>query len=197
MRHRKTIFELSFILVLATAVACGGAPADPAEQVAEIRSGYTAELNSWVVDQRPAEQAPSTAAEDEAPAEGAPPEEETAGDGEAAAPEDEDAAEADPPVRQDVILDILVSHESRESLPGITVDVTQVDAEETPKNVWRVYLDTGDILPGPGTQLTHRLEDVDVESGDAFHVEVRHPVPAAERGEYREFQEYGAAEGQG
>lgn len=194
MRHRKTVFEVSFILVLATAVACGGAPDDPAEQVAEIRSGYSAELNSWVVDQRPAPQA-MPAPETEAPEEDAPPVEGT-GDG-GAAPEAESAAEAEVPVRQDVILDILVSHESRDSLPGITVDVTQVDAEENAKNVWRVYLDTGDILPGPGTQLTHRLEGVDVAPGDGFHVEVRHPVPAAERGEYREFQEYGATEGQG
>lgn len=189
MFHRKTVLELSFILVLASALACGGAPDDPAEQVAEIRSGYAAELNGWVVDQRPVEPE-LPAPEAEAPGEEAP-----VGD-DGAPPEDEEAvAEPAAPVRQDVILDVLMSRESRESLPGVTVDVTQVDAEQNPKQTWQVYVDTADVLPGPGTQITHRLEDVDVAPGDGFHVEVRHPVPPDERSQYREFQIHGAAEG--
>lgn len=193
MFHRKTVFDLSFILVLAGALACGG-PSDPAEEVAEIRSGYAAELNGWVVDQRPVEP------ELPAPETGAPGEDAPAGDDgaapEDAASEDEEAvAEPAAPVRQDVILDILISRDTRSSLPGVTVDVIQVDADENPKNTWRVYVDTQDVLPGPGTQITHRVEDVDVAPGDGFHVEVRDPVPPDERGEYREFQIHGAAEG--
>lgn len=195
MFHRKTVFDLSFILVLAGALACGGAT-DPAEEVAEIRSGYAAELNGWVVDQRPVEPelpAPEAGAGEEAPAgdDGAAPE-----DAAPAAPEDEEAV-AGPaaPVRQDVILDILISRDTRSSLPGVTVDVIQVDSDENPKNTWRVYVDAQDVTPGPGTQITHRVEDADVAPGDGFHVEVRHPVPPDERGEYREFQIHGAAEG--
>lgn len=194
MFHRKTVFELSFILVLTSALACGGAPGDPAEQVAEIRSGYTAELNGWVVDQKPVEMA-TPAPETGAPGEGAAGGGQPAGEAGEAGEAPEGEAEPAAPVRQDVILDVLVSRESRESLPGVTVDVIQVDAEQNPKQTWQVYVDTADVLPGPGTQITHRLEDVDVAPGDGFHVEVRHPVPPDERGQYREFQIHGAAEG--
>jgi hypothetical protein len=104
-----------------------------------------------------------------------------------------ETAEAEAPVevplRQDVILDILVSREGHEALPGITVDVTQADSRDNEKASWKVYLDTSDLSRGPGVQMVHRLEDVDFEEGDGFFVEVRHPIPAAERGEYRELRE--------
>lgn len=178
---RKSILALT-ALCLAVPVlglACASEPEDPAEQVSEIRSRYSAQLNGFVVHQVP-----------ETPAE--PPVEVP---GESAEPVADDRAEGvevlEPvPVAQAVTLDILVSREGRESLPGLTLDVTHVDAREEEKASWKVYLDVADVHRGPGTQIAYRLEDVEYEEGDGFHVEVRHPVPAAERGEYREFQEY-------
>lgn len=182
MLPRKSIFALSTICVAALlAVGCASEPEDPAEQVSEIRSGYSAELNSFVVHQvpQPEMEPPAEEGDEAAEAEG--------GDG------GEEAAAAEPaeiPVRQDVLLDVLVAQEGRESLPGLTVDVIQADAQGNEKATWKVYLDVSDVHRGPGTQISHRLEDVDFEDGDGFHVEVRHPVPPGERGEYREFQEH-------
>lgn len=180
MSPRKSILALSVVSLLAFA-ACGE-PEDPAERVAEARTGYTAKLNSYAVDQVPLEPPP-------APTIGAPDGADpgTAGDplGETAEAE----APVEVPLRQDVILDILVSREGHEALPGITVDVTQADARDNEKASWKVYLDTSDLHRGPGVQIVHRLEDIDFEEGDGFFAEVRHPIPAAERGEYREFQE--------
>lgn len=183
MSPRNSILSLSALTLLA---ACGGGPDDPAERVAEARTGYSARLNSYAVDQVPLEGG-------ELPTGPAP--EGGEGIGDQAAPEGavgEDAATermVEVPLRQDVILDILVSRQGHEELPGVTVDVTQADPEGNDKAAWKVYLDTSDLSRGPGTQMVHRLEDVDYEEGDGFFVEVRHPVPAAERGEYREFQE--------
>jgi hypothetical protein len=180
---RNSILSLSALTLLA---ACGGAPDDPAERVAEARAGYSARLNSYAVDQVPLEGGELLT--DPAPEGGE-------GIGDQAAPEgavsEAVATETmvEVPLRQDVILDILVSRRGHDALPGITVDVSQVDAQENEKASWKVYLDTSDLSRGPGVQMVHRLEDVDFEEGDRFFVEVRHPIPAAERGEYREFQE--------
>lgn len=183
MPRPKSVLALTALCAFAAAsLACGGAPKDPAERVAQLRSGYSAELNGFVVDQTPLV-VEELAAPDAA-----------AGVAEAAA-----APEAGPeagltlaepvPVRQDAILDILVSRRSHEALPGLTVDVEQIDGQGNAKRTWRVYLDTSDVLRGPGVQVSHLIEDVDYEQGDGFFVEVRHPIPAGERADYREFQE--------
>ncbi len=182
MYRRINSLVLTAAALLLVAVACGPPPS-PEEQVSELRSRYTAKLNGFVINQEPA------AGEEMAGemAEGA--DDETAADEQMAEGGEAEGGEA-AAVRKDALLDILMSTESRETLPGITVDVTQVDADGNEKGSWRVYLDTTNVQRGPGTQITHRLEDVDYVEGDGFHVEVRHPVPAEEHGEYREFQEY-------
>lgn len=177
---RKSILALTTLcLAAAVGLACSSEPEDPAERVSEIRSKYSAELNGFVVHQEP-----------EVPAE--PPVE---APGEAAEPVADDLAEGvevlpEVPVSQAVTLDILVSLDGREVLPGLTLDVTQADVQENEKASWKVYLDVSDVVRGPGTQISYRLEDVEFEEGDGFYVEVRHPVPPGERGEYREFQEH-------
>jgi len=90
------------------------------------------------------------------------------------------------PPRQSVLLDIVVHHDSAEKLPGITLDLTQSGADRKEKRRWKVWVDTSSLEPGPGTQVSHPLRDADVQPGDRFRVEVRHPVPAEERGEYKE-----------
>ena len=182
---RTSILALTALCLAAVlGLACASEPEDPAEQVSEIRSRYSAQLNGFVVHQVP-----------EQPAE--PPAEVPGEEGEPVADDPAEGAEAEGvevlepvPVSQAVTLDILVALEGRESLPGLTLDVTQVDVQEQEKASWKVYLDVADVHRGPGTQIAYRLEDVEYAEGDGFHVEVRHPVPAAERGEYREFQEY-------
>jgi hypothetical protein len=95
---------------------------------------------------------------------------------------------AGPQVRTDVILDILVSTTSDEYLPGITLDVEHVDAERREKDRRTLWVDTSALVRGGGTPVTHVLENVEWDEGDAFYVEVRTPVPAEERASYREFQ---------
>lgn len=183
---RKSILPLITLCLAAAAVgfACASEPEDPAERVSEIRSRYSAQLNGFVVHQVP--EAPAEPPM-EAPGEAAAP----VADDEAGGPEVEGAEVlAAVPVSQAVTLDVLVSRDGREALSGLTLDVTQADAEDREKASWKIYLDVADVERGSGTQIAYRLEDVEYEEGDGFHVEVRHPVPAAERGEYREFQEY-------
>lgn len=181
MVRRISYLALSMILVLLVAGACGP-PQSPEERVAELRSQYDAVLNGFVVNQQPVEEAMA----EEMPMEM---EGEEAAEPAMAEEGEEMMAEAEPmPLLQEVLLDILVSTTSRDTLPGLTVDITQVDADENVKQTWRVYLDTSTVHRGPGTQITHRLEGVEYQEGDGFNVEVRHPVPPAERGEYQEFQ---------
>ena len=86
-----------------------------------------------------------------------------------------------------MVLDILITNKNDDKLPGLTVDVSQVDAAKQPKGHWRIWVDTSQVGRGPGTQVSHVLKGVDYEEGDGFQVEVRGTVPAAEQGEYREF----------
>ncbi len=51
----------------------------------------------------------------------------------------------------------------------------------------RLWVDTSGIDKGVEVQVTATVADLDYQPGDGFHVEVRHPIPVAERGDYREF----------
>lgn len=177
----QTIVGISALALALTAAACG--PKDPQEKVAELRSYYSAELNGFLVLAPPVEEPmdteePAMEGEPEAPAD------EVEGDEEGM---DEMPAEPAEPATSDIQLDILVKHRSPENLPGITVDISMVDAQQNEKGHWTLYLDTANIAKANVTQFTHVLEDVSYEEGDGFHVEVRHPVPAGERAEYIEF----------
>ncbi len=177
-------------LVLAAVFACGP-PKSPEEKVAELRSEYTAKLNGFAVKQQPAAGAADEGMAGEAGAStaaGA----ETAQAGEMAQAGD---MAASTPVHQTAILDILVSRTGSHGLPGVTVDITEADPKGDEKGHWRAYLDVSQVLPGADAQISYTLHDVDYEEGDGFNVEVSHPVPAAERGEYKEFQESGKAGG--
>ena len=194
LRRLAAVLALVLAPLALASVACSG-PASPEEEVAEIRSQYEAELNGWAVREVPLAPEPMETATTDGEATDA---------GAAGAAEDADGAEAGEtaeeemapvPTRQDVILDIVVERGSRaESLPGLTVDISQADVEQNEKATYRAYLDTSDVL-GPSTQVTYVLEDVDVAEGDYFFVEVRDVVPPAERSEYREFAEYESGDG--
>jgi hypothetical protein len=90
-------------------------------------------------------------------------------------------------VRNDVILDIRIATTAERSLPGITLDVEQLDAERRAKERTRIWVDTTGVTREKAVRVTHVLENVDWGTGDRFAVEVRSPVAADERQRYREF----------
>ena len=170
------------LVTLIAAVAVLGAcqQATPEEKVASLRAYYSANANGFVVEEVPVV------------AETVEGEETLAADGEGEADaEDAEVGEemaAEPiPVTQKVYLDFIVQHDASEKLPGITVDITMVDAQETEKHRWLHWVDTSNLAKATQIQLTYVIEDSDYVEGDMFSVEVRTPVPAAERGDYREF----------
>ena len=186
----KNSFRLTFLMLpIALSLVLGCAPKSPEERVAELRSFYSARPVGFIVDARP-EPFDPMAVEETVDGEAA------AGDRAAeaggAAGEDADGeglAEDMKPVevRQDILIDILLRHNSRERLDGITLDISMVDGAKVEKGHWRKWVDTADLPRATGTQFTHLLEDVDYFEGDGFTVEVRHPIPVEERGDYREF----------
>lgn len=193
MRTRDIPAAAAALALAATLAAC--AEQSPEERVTALRAEYEAELNSFQVIEEPIAPAPATAPVEEAAA--APPgTEPTAGDEEIAPPigaataEPEPAA-ADPEVRQDVLLDIVVHNRSDDRLPGLTLDVEQADAQRVAKTSYRIYVDTSNIAPGSRGAVSHRLEDVDYVEGDGFNVQVRQTILPEQREEYRELSEAG------
>lgn len=186
------------VLAAAAAVVFAACAAQsPEERVAELRAGYTAELNSFQVRETPIAPPPAAAPAPVEEAAAAPPAAGPVVDDEGAAAGDETAAAEPPPpvVRQDVLLDILIHHRGDETLPGLTLDVTQADAQQQEKASYRIWVDTSGIPAGSRGAVAHRLEDVDVAPGDGFHVEVRQAIPPEQRGEYRELDEAAAGAG--
>lgn len=175
----RTVLLCSAVALLLT--ACGGR--SPEEKVAWLRGMYSAELKGFIMQREPAPE-PEPVPEEGVGAEAAPVEE-MVGEGEVAEP-----VEAEP-ATHNILLDILIKHDSPELLPGITVDLVMVDASETEKASWKVYFDTSTVKKGNPTQYTHVLEDVPYVEGDGFAAEIRHPVPVEERGDYREFSSAG------
>lgn len=84
------------------------------------------------------------------------------------------------------ILDVLVGWQGGEPLPGLTLDVSMAAPGGAEKAHRRIWIETAGVDRG-GEQITLELTDLPWEPGDGFFVEVRSPVPAAERGDYREF----------
>ncbi len=154
--------------MLVLSLACGPS-LTPEEELELNRSRYVAELSSINLRQIPTEEEVIEVESDED-------EEMEVFDG-----EEEEF------VRTDVILDILVSTEHEPTLDGVTLDLTHVDVNRNEKGRRTLYIDTSSLIRGVGAQISHVIEDVDYQEGDGFHVEVRVPIPAGERGEYREY----------
>ena len=166
---RRPEVVLAFVAAIALlALACGGGGG-----VAETRAGFIAQLQSFTVQAPAAEEA---MASDEADAE---------------AEADTDAeAEGDMPAEPamvSVMLDILVHNEGASTLDGITVDLTIADPDGAEKERRLLWIETAGLTKGSQTQVVYDLNDVAYTEGDGFHVEVRHPIPMEERGDYREF----------
>ena len=175
----------SCALLLLVLTACGGTPED---KVARLRGMYSARLNGFLV-QQVAVEPEALFAEGEEPTE--PEAEMVEGEPEVEGEGEMVMAMEMPPANPNIMLDILIQHDSPELLPGITVDVSMADADGNEKGAWKVWFDTSTVRKANVTQYTHTLEDVPYEEGDGFFAEVRHPVPAEERGDYREFSSAG------
>jgi hypothetical protein len=174
-------------LAVLTLAAC--APKSHEERVADLRKYYKAQLIAFAVEAEPVLDQPS---EEPMDADGSVAQADVA----AVAAVAEELAEGEEmpmaeevPVLQNVNIEILLQHDSPEKLPGITLDVEMVDSSQKTKGTWKVWAETANLPKATGTQFSHRLEDVDYVVGDGFNVEVRFPVPPAERSEYREFSE--------
>jgi hypothetical protein len=175
---RRTRFFLALIVICAVSLA-GCASKTPVEHVAASRAAYKATLNSFFVKETPiVDETVDLVGEVESEAvteSGAEPE---AGDaGSMPAPE----------VRQDAVLDVIVQHDTREQLAGLTLDVSMVDAEENEIRHWLHWIDTTGLLKANQRPYSIVFEDVDYQEGYGFHVEVRHPLADSELGQYREF----------
>ena len=145
-------------------LACGGGGG-----VAEARAGYIAEMRSFAV-QAPVADEPMEAEAAEADME--------------AEAEGEMPAE---PATVDVLLDILVHNEGSGTLDGITVDLTIADPDGAEKERQLLWIETAGLTKGSQSQVVYELTGVAYTEGDGFHVEVRHPIPMEERGDYQEF----------
>lgn len=100
---------------------------------------------------------------------------------------------APPRLEQDVELDLAVRREDAaseipEGLPGITLDVEQVDTAGKSRRHWRVWVETAGLQPGRELRTGHVLEGVDYAPGDGFRVEVRRNIPDSERVGYLEWR---------
>lgn len=188
-RTASAAARAALVAVGATLVAC--AAQTPEERVAELRADFEVSLNSVQVVEQPL----ATATPVDPVAVGEPATEEAAAGAVAAtgiAGEEESPAV---PVRQEVVLDLVVRNLGDGRLPWLTVDVEQADAAGRPKASHRIYLDTSTIGPGSERAIAHRLEGVHHAPGDGFNVELRQAIPPEQRSAYPEFGE--AAEGPG
>jgi hypothetical protein len=174
--HLKNIPSL--VACGAAVLTLGCAQLSPEESVELRRSQYNVQLTSIAVDDQP-QLAPVEAAEAELEAAATPP---AIGEGEIIAEH-----EAMVVTTTQAVLDILVTTEADEGLPGLTVELEQIGANGAVKMQRQLWLDVSRVVRGSGAQITHVVEDVDYEEGDGFAISVRSPVPPGERDAYREF----------
>ena len=159
-RPRPALLGVGGLLGLGLAfgpLACGPSP----EDIAEARARYVAALDGFMVRQEPVLAA------------------------------DPSGAPRLVRLSQDIELDLTIrrepSEETPEGLPGITLDVDQVDAAGKSRRHWRIWIETAGLAPGRELRVERELDDVDFAPGDGFRVEVRRDVPAAERAQYAEW----------
>lgn len=187
-RTLRSLFPLFLVATLAVVYA-GCAPSSPEEQIAKSRSEYEVELSSWKVLQPPA-------------AEGAGEAEMAEGEEAAAAGGEEPMAEGEEPMAEEsmgeepmaepegvsIQFDLVVYLRGRDMLKGLTVDLTQADANQQEKAIYHQWVDTSNVLKGSPGQVTFVLEGIVMEEGDVFAASIAPGVPA-DLSAYREFSE--------
>lgn len=180
---QRTVVVLSGVVLIGIGLLLVGCQQlTPEQKIESLRGQYKVELLSVAA---LGQQGPEAAEEAQGEADV---DEGAASEAADSSTEDEDAAAM--PKTTDVMLDILISTEAAEPLPGLTLDVSQ-GGPQGEKATYRIWVNTSKVTRGSGTQISHVLEGIDYEEGDGFHVEVRTPVPETERGDYAEFSQAG------
>ncbi|MDH3744412.1 MAG: hypothetical protein OES47_04840 [Acidobacteriota bacterium] len=166
------------LVTLAGLVGCR--QLSPEEKVEELRSRYTARINEGGFFLRDVPVEPVDPVDSEE-SQGT-----ISGGAETEGSEFGDVP-VEPVTRQELLLDIIVQHDSDETLPGITVDLEMSDASGNVKKRWRKWVETEGLPKANQKQVTETLIDVGYEEGDRFNAEIRSPIPPEERSDYREF----------
>lgn len=186
----------ALLLLVVGLVACG--PGSPEERVTQTRAQYTVSLEAWFPKvEEPAEpdlELEPAEAEGEAPGEAGaaeateePVAEEAAeAEGEGEAGEGEATEVESGPTTTNIHFDTLVLFSGSDSLPGVTVDVTQAGASGSEKETWRVFLETEGMVKAEARQIGFELP-VEFEEGDQFSVQLLKYVDPANYGEYKEY----------
>lgn len=184
------IGRVALILLAICAVSLGAcSSATPLEKLEATRAEYKANLNSFFVKETPLEVEPMPGVEGESEdAESPAGTESSGGDGDPEGEGGEEMAMVEPEVRLDAMLDVIVQHDSRNPLEGVTLDITMVDASQQEIGGWTRWVDTSGLPKANQRPVSIVLEDVAYEEGYGFFVEVRSPIAASERGEYREYE---------
>jgi len=175
--HRVLLFTLTLVTVLLTS----GCPQQPPEvRIAETRTQYFLEPTGLLVREIEAE----VSAEDfEGGEEAEAAADEAAGDGE------EGTMEAEGPRTVKVLFDLVVRFDGlRDSLPGITVEISHSDPFGKEKARYLQWVETTGMKKGDARQLSFEREIPDYESGDEFTIEFREQIPREEWDDYREFE---------
>lgn len=182
----KRQFALApMVLALAAALAgCG-----PQDKAAGLRKNYSLELKEVAVKELKADaggkgplggaNAAADALADKAAA--------TDAADPAALPVLPDAPEG--PRRVEVNFGILLKRSVPEALPGITLDIAQIDPFKKAKKTYRHYLELPAGAPMLQDESYHFTMVADeFVDGDKFEVTIRPEVPPADRAAYRELQ---------
>lgn len=180
----KNLARLALLLfVLAASTACQS----PQEKALELRRNYQVQLNTWLLKE------PEVAKGPLAPAN-------AAAVDLAAKAQATDAATADPasapvtpdapagPRRVEVLFDLVVSQRGSDSLPGITLDISQADPFQKEKKTYRHYLTLPKMLNGQSQQFSFSIQADDFVDGDVFSVSLLKNVAPADRAAYQELQ---------
>ena len=175
---RAAFGRLDVLVALIAAIALFALACGAGGGVAEARAGYIAQIQSFNVQGSAADEANASDETDEA---------DQVGEADTAADADAEAEMPAEPAPVSVMLDILVHNEGSGTLDGVTVDLTIADPDGTEKERRLLWIETAGLIKGSQTQVVHELHDIAYTEGDGFHVEVRHPIPMEERGDYREF----------
>ncbi len=174
---RRHGLNILILLCVGLLVACG--TPSPEEQVASLRSQYTAEVVSWRLEQIPQETVAADTVDEVDTETGA-----VAGEVEML----EVPQHLRTNLTNNVFLDVLVGTTSETALETLTVDITHSAATQAVKNVYRIPLDVSDVARASSAQITTSLGDLaDLEEGDSFSAEIRANVPTEERSSYVEF----------
>ena len=190
MVHDRYRILAGALAILSLLVLAGCAQKSPEELVAETRTQYFVEPTGMLIQEIEAEDALEAAEADQ----GDGPAEDVAGAAEAEEAAEgeesmEEGAEADGPRTVQVLFDLIVRFDGRQSLPGITVDVSHNDPFDKEKARYQQWIETDGMSRGDARQLDFSLEIPDYETGDQFAIEFQAFIPPEERGNYREFSE--------